>query len=72
MKLKLQCRLVVKEENPVDDNDFIAEDINIIELPDNLPDVEVQQFFQNLRTNMKKKYFEQIEKYFDVTIKDIG
>jgi hypothetical protein len=68
MKLKLQGNLVLKTDaDPIN----IAEDINIVDLPDGMSDAQIKEFFENFKETIKRKYAKQIFALFDVKFKEI-
>lgn len=68
MKLKLQGNLVLKTDaDPIN----IAEDVNIIDLPDTMSDAEIKKFFENFKETIKRKYAKEIFELFDVQFKEI-
>ena len=68
MKLKLRCTLRINTN--VESAD-IAEDINVIDLPDDMADEKIKSFFDNLRKNMKVKYMDVVQNLLEVEIKEI-
>jgi len=64
---KLECTLRLNAENADQD---VAVDVIQVKIPDNLTDEETTAFFNNVRQNIKRKYQEQINTYFDVVLKE--
>lgn len=68
MKLKLECTLRLNTgEHPID----LAQDVNIVELPDSMDDEAVTAFFNRLREGMKTKYMQHLISLLEVDIREV-
>ena len=76
MQLKLQCKL--KLDKPTTDifiegNDagVIAEEINILEVPDGMSDEQVKVWFDQFKLDLMRRYTPQIFSFFKVELKQL-
>lgn len=73
MKVKLDCKLKLKDPTEhvyIDGSSpgTIAEEINIIELPDSMSDSEIKAFFDKFRADLMQRYSNDIFSFFKVDL----
>lgn len=76
MKVKLDCKLRLKDPTEhvyLDGSSpgVIAEEINIIEIPDNLSDEGVKAYFEKFRADLMQRYANDIFSFFKVDLKQL-
>ncbi len=75
MKLKLNCKLKLNGATDIfienSEPGLIAEEITLIELPNDMSDDDIKTYFENFRFEMKKRYLLQLFTFFDVELKEL-